>query len=119
MKLGANSVLFGGFHLETAFASVAMAGYDGIELSAIDSMSEHLELDCWQRIAPEISQLRPAGRGSEGDAIAVGADGNYAHLRRAAPAKCGQHGHVILSDEGADIVRKHFCSSLIKALLLL
>jgi len=57
MKLGANSVLFGGFHLETAFASVAMAGYDGIELSAIDRMSEHLELDRWRTIAPEIKRL--------------------------------------------------------------
>ena len=57
MKLGANSVLFGGFHLETAFASVSMAGYDGIELSAIDGMSEHLELDRWRSVAPEIKRL--------------------------------------------------------------
>ena len=39
MKLGANSVLFGGYDLETAFKYLAMAGYDGIELSAIDGMS--------------------------------------------------------------------------------
>jgi sugar phosphate isomerase/epimerase len=57
MKLGANSVLFGGFEMETAFASIAMAGYDGIELSAIDRMSEHLELDRWRSIAPEIKRL--------------------------------------------------------------
>ena len=37
MKLGANSVLFGGFDMETAFKYIAMAGYDGIELSAIDT----------------------------------------------------------------------------------
>lgn len=57
MKLGANSVLFGGFDMETAFKYLAMAGYDGIEISAIDSMSEHLVLDRWQEIAPEIKRL--------------------------------------------------------------
>ncbi len=48
MKLGANSVLFGAFDMETAFKHTAMAGYDGIELSAISGMSEHLVLDRWQ-----------------------------------------------------------------------
>lgn len=57
MKLGANSVLFGGHDLRTAFEQLAMAGYDGIELSAIDGMSEHLVLDRWQSIAPEIKAL--------------------------------------------------------------
>jgi sugar phosphate isomerase/epimerase len=57
MKLGANSVLFGGFDLRTAFEQTAMAGYDGIELSAIDGMSEHLVLDDWRASAPEIKQL--------------------------------------------------------------
>ncbi len=57
MKLGANSVLFGGHDLRTAFEQLAMAGYDGIELSAIDGMSEHLVLDRWQSIAPEIKVL--------------------------------------------------------------
>ncbi len=57
MKLGANSVLFGGYPLETAFRYLSMAGYDGIELSAIDGMSEHLVLDRWQELAPEIKQL--------------------------------------------------------------
>jgi sugar phosphate isomerase/epimerase len=57
MKLGANSVLFGAFDMETAFKYLAMAGYDGIELSAIDGMSEHLVLDRWQELAPEITQL--------------------------------------------------------------
>ncbi len=57
MKLGANSVLFGGFDLKTAFAHVAMAGYDGIELSAIDGMSEHLVLERWQEIAPAVKRL--------------------------------------------------------------
>src|SRR5580704_16305605 len=57
MKLGANSVLFGGFDMETAFLFLALAGYDGIELSAIGGMSEHLVLDRWRDVAPEIKRL--------------------------------------------------------------
>jgi sugar phosphate isomerase/epimerase len=60
MKLGANSVLFGGYDMETAFKYVAMAGYDGIEVSAIDGMSQHLVLDRWQELAPQIRQLAQA-----------------------------------------------------------
>jgi len=57
MKLGANSVLFGGYDMETAFKYLSIAGYDGIEVSAIESMSEHLVLDRWKEIAPEIKRL--------------------------------------------------------------
>ena len=57
MKVGANSVLFGGFPLESAFRWLAAAGYDGIELSAIDAMSEHLVLSRWRELAPEIRRL--------------------------------------------------------------
>jgi sugar phosphate isomerase/epimerase len=57
MKLGLNSVLFGAFDMETAFKYTAMAGYDGIELSAIPGMSEHLVLERWRELAPEIKQL--------------------------------------------------------------
>jgi len=57
MKLGANSVLFGGYDLETAFRCLALAGYDGVELSAIGGMSEHLVIDRWREIAPKIKQL--------------------------------------------------------------
>jgi sugar phosphate isomerase/epimerase len=57
MKLGANSVLFGGYSMETAFKCLAMAGYDGIELSAIDGMSEHLVLSRWKDVAPEVKRL--------------------------------------------------------------
>src|SRR5437016_9334305 len=57
MQLGANSVLFGGYDMETAFKYLAMSGYDGIELSAIDGMSEHLVLDRWREVAPQIKQL--------------------------------------------------------------
>jgi len=57
MKLGGNSVLFGGFDMETAFKYTSMAGFDGIELSAIDGMSEHLILDDWRARAAEIKRL--------------------------------------------------------------
>jgi len=57
MKLGANSVLFGGYDMETSFKCIAMAGYDGIEISAIGGMSEHLVLDRWREVAPEIKRL--------------------------------------------------------------
>lgn len=60
MKLGANTVLFGGYDMETAFKYLAMAGYDGVEVSAIDGMSEHLVLDRWREIAPEIKRLAAA-----------------------------------------------------------
>jgi len=60
MKLGANSVLFGGHDLETAFKYIALAGYDGIEVSAIDGMSRHLVLDNWREIAPEVRRLAQA-----------------------------------------------------------
>lgn len=57
MKLGVNSVLFGGYDMATAFRSIRWAGYDGIEISAIGGMSEHLVLDRWQACVPVIKQL--------------------------------------------------------------
>ena len=57
MKLGANSVLFGGHDMETAFRCIKMAGYDGIEVSAIKGMSEHLVIDRWKECAPDVKAL--------------------------------------------------------------
>jgi sugar phosphate isomerase/epimerase len=57
MKLGANSVLFGAFDVETAFKYTAMSGYDGIELMALPAMCEHLLLDTWRETAPRIRRL--------------------------------------------------------------
>jgi sugar phosphate isomerase/epimerase len=57
MQLGVNSVLFGGFDMETAFKYARVCGYDGIEISAIDGMSEHLVLDRWKGIAPKVKEL--------------------------------------------------------------
>ena len=57
MKLGANSVLFGGYDMETAFNYTARCGYDGIEISAIGGMSQHLVVERWQECAPAIKAL--------------------------------------------------------------
>ena len=57
IKLGANSVLFAGYDLETAMKHIAWAGYDGVELSAIKGMCEHLELDNFRARVPEIRNL--------------------------------------------------------------
>jgi len=48
IKLGVNSVLFGAFDFPTAARQIASAGYDGIEVSAIKGMCEHLVLDDWR-----------------------------------------------------------------------
>lgn len=57
MKLGVNSVLFGGFDFGTAAKYIKMAGYDGVEISAIKGMCEHLELDRWREQAGELKQV--------------------------------------------------------------
>ena len=57
IKLGVNSVLFAGLDLQTAMRHIKWAGYDGIELSAIKGMCEHLELDRWSEQAEQIKSL--------------------------------------------------------------
>ena len=57
MKLGANSVLFGKYDLETAFKWTKICGYDAIEVSAIDGMSQHLVISQWRELAPSIKEL--------------------------------------------------------------
>ncbi len=57
IKLGVNSVLFQGYGLETAMTMIAMAGYDGIELSAIQGMCEHLDPANWRDQAASIREL--------------------------------------------------------------
>ena len=57
MKLGFNSVLFGGHDMEVAFRYAEVCGYDGLEISAIDGMSEHLVLAGWREICPRINDL--------------------------------------------------------------
>ena len=57
IKLGVNSVLFQGHDLAVAMQHIAWAGYDGVELSAIGGMCEHLELDRWEEQVDEIKSL--------------------------------------------------------------
>jgi len=57
IRLGVNTVLFAGLPLETALKHIACAGYDGVELSAIAGMCEHLELDRWEDQAEAIRTL--------------------------------------------------------------
>lgn len=57
MKLGLNTVLFGGYDVETAFKYTAMAGYDGIELGAIPMMANHFPLDDWRGPAAHVQKL--------------------------------------------------------------
>ena len=60
MKIGVNSVLFGGYDMETAFKWIRVAGFDAIEISAIPGMSEHLVLDNWKELAPKVKELSKA-----------------------------------------------------------
>jgi len=57
IKLGVNSVLFGGYDFATAAKYIKKAGYDGIEISAIKGMCEHLDLDNWKGQANELKQI--------------------------------------------------------------
>lgn len=61
MKIGVNTVLFGGHDLDTAFRHIKWCGYDSVEISALDgvgafgdSLGEHLHLSNWQADAPAI-----------------------------------------------------------------
>ncbi len=57
IRLGVNTVLFQGHDLATAMQHIAWAGYDGVELSAIQGMCEHLDLDHWAAQADTIRSL--------------------------------------------------------------
>jgi sugar phosphate isomerase/epimerase len=57
IRLGVNSVLFGGFDFATAAQHIRLAGYDGIEVAAIKGMCEHLELDRWREQARDLRQI--------------------------------------------------------------
>ena len=52
MKLGVNTVLFKCVDVKSAMKAIKTAGYDGVELSAIQGMCEHLVLDAWETQAP-------------------------------------------------------------------
>ena len=56
IKLGVNTVLFSQYTVEEAMKAIKRAGYDGVELSAIKGMCEHLVLDDWRNSAPPIKK---------------------------------------------------------------
>ena len=58
MKLGVNTVLFKKFSVREAVLMAKRAGYDGVELSAIQGMCEHLVLDEWEKQKDELIALR-------------------------------------------------------------
>ena len=58
MKLGVNTVLFKKFPVREAVLMAKRAGYDGVELSAIQGMCEHLVLDEWEKQKDELIALR-------------------------------------------------------------
>ena len=57
IKLGVNSVLFGKFDYATAAKRIAQAGYDGIELSALKGMGDHLNLDAWKAQKDDLKKI--------------------------------------------------------------
>lgn len=64
IRIGANTVVFGGESIRTAMQHLKWAGYDAVELSALqglgafgDPLGEHLHLDRWSQDAREIRAL--------------------------------------------------------------
>ncbi len=57
IKIGVNSVLFAGCDFATAARHIRLAGYDGVEISAIKGMCEHLDLDRWRSQAAELKAV--------------------------------------------------------------
>ena len=57
IKLGVNSVLFRDYDFRTAVKYIAECGYDGVEIAAIPSMCEHLELDRWREQAADLKAI--------------------------------------------------------------
>ncbi|MDI9469541.1 MAG: sugar phosphate isomerase/epimerase [Bacillota bacterium] len=54
IKLGVNSVLFKTLPFSEAARLISLCGYDGLEISAIRGMCEHLNLDSWERQKDEL-----------------------------------------------------------------
>ncbi|MCR8630665.1 sugar phosphate isomerase/epimerase family protein [Paenibacillus radicis (ex Xue et al. 2023)] len=57
IKLGVNSVLYKEFDFATAVRHIALSGYDGVEISAIQGMCEHLDLTRWKEQAAELRHV--------------------------------------------------------------
>ena len=57
VKLGVNTVLFKDFTFREAAEAIKKAGYDGLEISAIEGMCEHLNLNDWKSQVGEIKSV--------------------------------------------------------------
>ena len=57
IKLGVNTVLFKKYSFAEAAAAIKKAGYDGLEISALAGMCEHLCLDNWRAQKDEIKAV--------------------------------------------------------------
>lgn len=57
IKLGVNSVLFKDYSFSQAADAIKKAGYDGVEISAIKGMCEHLNLSDWKNQKNEIKEI--------------------------------------------------------------
>ena len=57
VKLGVNSVLFKAFSFREAAEAIKNCGYDGIEISAIEGMCEHLDLSRWREQKEELISI--------------------------------------------------------------
>jgi sugar phosphate isomerase/epimerase len=57
IKLGVNSVLFKAFSFAEAAQMIAKAGYDGVEISAIEGMCEHLDLSNYKSQKNELKSI--------------------------------------------------------------
>jgi sugar phosphate isomerase/epimerase len=57
IKLGVNSVLFKAFSFAEAAKAIKKAGYDGVEISAIQGMCEHLDLNNFKSQKAEIKSI--------------------------------------------------------------
>lgn len=58
ITLGVNSVLFKAFPFRTAAEAIKKCGYDGVEISAIQGMCEHLNIDGWREQKDELCAIR-------------------------------------------------------------
>lgn len=57
IRLGVNTVLYQQWDFATAVKRIAKCGYDGVEISAIAGMCEHLVLDNWKSQASELTSI--------------------------------------------------------------
>lgn len=60
IKLGVNTVLFKHYTFAQAAEAIAKCGYDGVEISAIPGMCEHLQPENWRSQKKEIKAVLEA-----------------------------------------------------------